>query len=277
VRRLAEQAQAQRLIDAGAHFYVGHSGGKDSWAQYAALRAIVPAEQLHVVHADLGDVEHAGILDLIKSGLDPEHQLHIARAIHADGSRKTFFSAVRQRRAALDAKGQFDAPAFPSSAARFCTSDLKTGPIWKVIRQHAATHGVSIVVNCVGIRGAESPSRAKRIASRGTLNANAKNTTKTRSAYDWWPIAHWSDAEVWAIIDEQQMPVHAAYRAGNDRLSCQFCIFGSRCDLRNAAQSNPELLARYTALEAEVRSTMFNGESLAQRITSSQTATGGNS
>ena len=103
-------------------------------------------------------------------------------AIHADGSPKDFFSAVRARRASLDAKGRFDAPAFPSSAARFCTSDLKTGPIWKVIRAKAAAVGASIVVNCVGIRAEESNSRAKKIKNRGTLNANKTNTTRSREA-----------------------------------------------------------------------------------------------
>jgi 3'-phosphoadenosine 5'-phosphosulfate sulfotransferase (PAPS reductase)/FAD synthetase len=262
---VADRDEVQRLIDSGAHFYVGHSGGKDSWAQFAALRELVPASRLHVVHADLGEVEWQDIKPMIADNIG-DRELMVARAIHADGSPKTFFSAVRARRESLDRKGQHDAPAFPSSAARFCTSDLKTGPIWKVIRAHAAEVGAHIVVNCVGIRGAESPSRAKRIASRGTLNRNAKSTTKTRTAYDWWPIAHWSDEEVWKMIRIYRLPVHEAYANGNDRLSCRFCIFGSCGDLQRAAAASPELLAKYSALETEVRSTMFNGQTLAQRI-----------
>ena len=245
------------LIARGAHFYVGHSGGKDSWAQYAALRAIVPADQLHVIHADLGEVEHADVKDLIRSGIDGR-ELHIAQAIHADGSPKDFFSAVRARRASLDAKGKHDAPAFPSSAARFCTSDLKTGPIWKVIR----SHGHSLVVNCVGIRGDESPARAKKIKQRGTLNLNNKNTNASREAYDYWPIANWSDDQVWSLIHAEGLPIHPAYLAGNDRLSCVFCIFGSRGDLKRGAAQRPELLAKYTALETEVRGTLFATGSL---------------
>lgn len=264
--RLANEKQLVALLNRGAHVYVGHSGGKDSWAQYAALRRIVPAQRLHVVHADLGEVEWSGIQSMIRSGMSVWHDLMIAQAVHADGTPKTFFSAVRARREALDRKGKFDAPAFPSSASRFCTSDLKTGPIWKVIRAHANANNVPIVINAVGIRGAESPSRAKRIASRGTLNANAKNTTRTREAYDYWPIAHWSDAAVWDIIGAENLPVHEAYRNGNERLSCQFCIFGCTGDLRRAAMASPELLKKYVQLERDVRSTMFNGQTLAQRI-----------
>lgn len=263
-QQLANLEEIRRLIEQGAQFFVGHSGGKDSQAMFAALRKIVPAEQLHVVHADLGTVEHVEVKSHIKNNIG-SHELLIAEAIHADGSRKDFFSAVRARRASLDAKGRDDAPAFPSSAARFCTSDLKTGPIWKVIRQHGAHQ---IVVNCVGIRGEESPARAKKIAQRGTLKLNSKNTNSRRQAYDWWPIANWLIDEVWQEIEDAGQTRHPVYETGNDRLSCVFCIFGSRGDLRNGQAAHPELFRRYEELEREVRGTMFNGETLAQRINS---------
>lgn len=262
----------------GAHFYCGHSGGKDSQAMYAALRDLIPADQLHVVHADLGDVEWSGVKTHITENIDTD--LMIAQAIHADGSTKDLFSAIRARRVALDTpsakypNARREAPAFPSSASRFCTSDLKTGPIWKVIRNH----GHHLVVNCVGIRGGESPARAKKIAERGTLNLNSKNTNGAREAYDWWPLAHWNcrtdknfdsatmvDDVFGTIADAGQEP-HPMYAAGNERLSCVFCIFGSVNDLRNGAAARPELAARFAQLEADVRGTMFAKQSLAGRI-----------
>lgn len=48
------------LIARGALFVVNHSGGKDSQAMYLELRKHVPADQLVIVHADLGAVEWAG-------------------------------------------------------------------------------------------------------------------------------------------------------------------------------------------------------------------------
>lgn len=251
------------LIDQGAQFFVGHSGGKDSQAMFAALTKIVPADQLHVVHADLGEVEHLDVKTFIRENIDGK-DLHVAQAIHADGSKKDFFSAIRARRASLDAQGRTDAPAFPSSAARFCTSDLKTGPIWKVIRQLAGD--AKIVVNCVGIRAEESPARAKKIATRGSLMVNTKNTNSKRDAFDYWPIASWKIDQVWSEIAEKGQVRHPAYDAGNDRLSCAFCIFGSQGDLRNAATQRPELLAKLTQLEIDVRTTMFNGATLAEKI-----------
>ncbi len=268
---VANLREIQDLANRGAIFYVSHSGGKDSQAMYIAVNKVVPYPQIRVIHADLGEVEHTDVTQHI---FNTTHRtMTIAKAYHKDGTRADFFSLIRQRRASLDAKGQLDAPAFPSSAARFCTSDLKTGPIWREIRQD----GKAIVVNCVGIRGQESKARAKKVAQRGTLHINAKNNNSKRVAYDWWPIADWTLQEVWREITGAGQQPHPAYKlqmgsnntwwaTGNDRLSCAFCIFGSRNDLQRAAVQRPELLDALSQLEIEVRTTMFDGETLAQRI-----------
>jgi 3'-phosphoadenosine 5'-phosphosulfate sulfotransferase (PAPS reductase)/FAD synthetase len=255
MRQVTDTPAIADLIAKGAHFYVGHSGGKDSQAMYAALAARIPADQLHVVHADLGDIEWAGVKDHIRANID--HPLMIADAIFNDGSAKDFFGMVRQRRAKLDRDGKFDASPFPAPGlTRQCTSDLKTGPIWKVIKAHAKQVGAAITVNCVGIRSEESPRRAKK-AKAGTLTRNKVQSCSTRQAYDWWPIAHWPIADVWAEIADAGQQPHPAYADGNERLSCMFCIMGSDNDLQHAYRVNPELAHRYIALEREVRSTMF--------------------
>ena len=269
--------EIKTLAARGAIFYVSHSGGKDSQAMYIAVQAIVPWQQIRVIHADLGDIEHAGVKDHIYDTVDHHPPVMIAQAYNKAGTAVDLFDMVRARRASLDAKGKHDAPAFPSSAARFCTSDLKTGPIWREIRQD----GHPLVVNCVGIRAEERKSRAKKIDQRGSLNLNKKNTNTVRTAYDWWPIADWTIDQVWheIVIEADQMP-HPVYKleveningdwifitGGNKRLSCMFCIFGSRNDLRNAAAIRPDLLQKYTQLEQDVRGTMFHGQSLLERI-----------
>lgn len=272
MRTVANSNEIQALIEKGAIFYIGHSGGKDSMAMYEAVLKLVPADQIRVVHADLGEFEHVGVKDFIRSTIYLEnHQPIIAKAFLLDGSPADFFGLVRRQRKTLDTptakypNARRETPAWPSSENRFCTSDLKTGPIWREIRRDG-DH--KIVVNCVGIRGQESKSRALKIAQRGTLNINKKNTTKTgtRVAYDWWPIADWSIDEVWAEIAAAGKEPHPAYANGNDRLSCAFCIFGSVNDLRNAAADRPELLAAFAELEIEVRSTMYTNGTLAERI-----------
>lgn len=262
MNQVTNLSEIRALIEKGAQFFVGHSGGKDSQAMFAILSKIVPADQLFVVHADLGDVEHEGVVEFIRSNID-DKDLLVAQAIHADGTKKDFFTAIRARRVALDAQGRTDAPAFPSSMARFCTSDLKTGPIWKTIR---AAGDFPIVVNCVGIRAEESAARSKKIAQRGTLNVNTKNTNSKRQAFDYWPIADWTIDQVWTEIEEKGQARHPAYDAGNERLSCVFCIFGSRGDLARGKASRPELFKKLQDLETDVRGTMFNGETLAARV-----------
>lgn len=263
--------EIQNLVARGAIFYVSHSGGKDSQAMYHAVAKIVPHDQIRVIHADLGDIEHANVKDHIKATIN--HDLMIALAYNKAGEKVDLFDMIRARRVSLDTPtakypdARYDAPAFPSSASRYCTSDLKTGPIWREIRRD----GHELVVNCVGIRGQESKSRGKKVAAKGTLNINKKNTVNKkvdREAYDWWPIAEWSIDQVWNEIKEAGQEPHEAYANGNERLSCMFCIFGSPNDLRNARAKRPDLYKRFIDLEIEVRGTMFNGESLAERIES---------
>ena len=81
----------QQLIDAGAIFVCSHSGGKDSQAMYCLLRLLVPANQIIVVHAHLGEVEWAGVQDHIRANI--EHKLHVVEAI--DKIRDTAISLER--------------------------------------------------------------------------------------------------------------------------------------------------------------------------------------
>lgn len=261
--------QVQQLIEAGALFFCSHSGGKDSQAMYLLLSQIVPADQLIIVHADLGEIEWDGVKAHILGNIDGRN-LEIATAIHKDGSLKDFFSLVRARRAYLDSLGKFDTPAVPDSKNRFCTSDLKTGPIFKVIRRIAKERGATQVVNCLGLRAGESDSRAKK----ETWKVEKKLATKSRDAWTWLPIHDWTCStdkvvvegatEVFQVIRESGQEPHPAY-AKNDRLSCVFCIFGSRNDLRHGALKRPDLYRKYIELEHDVRSTLFNGESLQER------------
>ena len=252
------------LVSAGAIFYVSHSGGKDSQAQYHVVRRQVPDSQIVVVHADLGEIEWTGVKEHIRANI--EHELNVVRAVWKDGSEKDLFGMVRRRRATLDAQGKVDAPAWPSSAARFCTSDLKRDPIWKFIRRHSKEAGAKIVVNATGLRREESGARAKRIEKNGELCINKRQSNTVRDAWEWHPVANLTTAEVFQVIADAGQEAFWSYAAGNERLSCVFCIFGSKGDLANGAKHRPELARKYIELEKEVRSTLFHGDSLADRL-----------
>lgn len=104
----------------------------------------------------------------------------------------------------------------------------------------------------MGLRAAESAGRAKKDAFR--KNESISNSVATW--YEWLPIHALTTDEVFATIREDGQTPHAAYAAGNERLSCMFCIMGSRRDLQNAARHNPALLAKYIELEQRIGYTM---------------------
>lgn len=226
------------LIAQGAIFYVSHSGGKDSQAMYALLRDVIPADQMAVVHADLGEVEWVGVHNHIVT--NTVHHVNVVRAVKKDGETKTFLGMVEER------------GMWPSSSCRQCTSDLKRDPIMKFIRHDLKARGATIAVNCTGIRAAESAARSKK----EPLKLNARESKAGRQVFDWLPIFDLTTEEVFQVIADAGQRPFWAY-AKNERLSCVFCIMGSLNDLRHGAEQNPQLYAKYVALEKQIGHTMF--------------------
>jgi 3'-phosphoadenosine 5'-phosphosulfate sulfotransferase (PAPS reductase)/FAD synthetase len=235
-------AEISNLVDAGALFVANHSGGKDSQAMLIKLAAIIPARQLIVVHASLGEVEWPGALELAQD------QAKAAGLTFIVARPVTGFLEMVERRF----ETRPDAPSWPSPKYRQCTSDLKRGPIEREIRRYAKANGFTKVVNCTGLRAAESPNRAKL----SVLAANSRNTTAGREWLEWLPIHNLTTAEVFSIIAGAGQQPHAAYAAGNERLSCVFCIMGSKGDLQRGARANPDLFRRYVELEQRTGYTM---------------------
>ena len=234
--------QVQELIDSGALFVVNHSGGKDSQAMMIEVLKVVPAKQVLVVHATLGDAEWPGALEMARDQAAAAGvPFMIAQAT------KSFFDMVEHRFATRP-----DAPSFPSAKYRQCTSDLKRGPIEREIRRYTKEHGISKVVSCTGIRAQESAARAK-------INPFAKHEGQSiagRDWYNWSPIHDMKTPQVFSTIAAAAQKPHWAYAAGNERLSCVFCIMGSKKDLQNGAKHNPQLAAKIIGLEKKTGYTM---------------------
>jgi len=232
--RMTIQPSITDLIDQGALFVVNHSGGKDSQAMMIYLADLVPAEQLVVIHADLPGVEWDGtwahIVDTVPQGIE----------IHKTTAVKTFEDMVRHR------------GMFPSPQYRQCTSDLKRGPIEKIIRRLSKEKGRPVIVNCMGLRAQESAARSKQ----KTWKLNGKNSKAGRTWYDWLPIHAWSEAQVFAAIAEAGQEALWVYAAGMRRASCQFCIMACQKDLVTAARLAPQRYAAMVALEREVGHTI---------------------
>lgn len=239
----------RRLIDRGALFVVNHSGGKDSQAMYLHLRTFVPANQICIVHADLGEVEWAGAKEHILGTTNGE-------PFHACRSRRTLLQMIEER------------GMFPSPQQRQCTSDLKRGPIERTIRgicQERKAAGIEawgLIVNCMGMRAEESSSRAKL----KTFKLSTSNSKAGREWYDWLPIHDWTEREVFARIAEAGQKPHIVYQLGMTRFSCCFCIMASEADLKTAARlatqqpellNDPHLYRKYVQLERSTGQVML--------------------
>jgi len=227
--------EVREVLDHGALFVANHSGGKDSQAMLIRLLETVPREQLVAVHAALGEVEWPGALEHAeRQAQDAGLPFLVARA------GISLLEMVERRYSRRP-----EVPSWPSASTRQCTSDLKRGPIAREVRRFAKAHGFSVLVNCLGIRAAESPRRA--VAA--TWSANARATTHRRQWFDWLPIHAMNTVEVFETIRAAGQQPHPAYAGGNERLSCIFCILGSAADARNGAIRHPDLFARYVELE----------------------------
>lgn len=228
---------------------VNTSAGKDSQAMldlvYNLAKARGVEDRLVAVHADLGRVEWEGTAALARE--QAEHY----------GVR---FEIVSRPQGDLldhiEARGMF-----PSSAARYCTSDHKRGQVAKVftklakeLRDSGKVTGRPVrILNAMGLRAEESKARAKRLAaSPSGFEPNKRASNGRRTVVDWYPIATWTEAEVWQRIREAGTRHHRAYDLGMPRLSCCFCIFAPRDALVIAGRANRELLAQYVEVEEKI-------------------------
>jgi len=220
---------------------VNTSAGKDSQAMldYVVEQADIAGVRDRIVcfHADLGRVEWAGTAELA--------------AEHAAAYGLRIITIARPQGDLLDhieARGMF-----PSSAARYCTSDHKRGQAYKALTMLVKEMNLgrpAKVLNCMGLRAQESAARAKKVALRYDRPASGKGTV--RQVTEWLPILDWSVEDVWARIAQAGTRAHWAYEAGMPRLSCCFCVLASKGALVRAAQLMPALAEEYCAVEVRI-------------------------
>ncbi|WP_435057580.1 phosphoadenosine phosphosulfate reductase family protein [Streptomyces sp. bgisy060] len=255
------------------------SGGKDSQAMASHVcRLAARLGLLHrvvIVHADLGDIEWEGTRRLAEEqarllGV----RFEVVKAEGGDLLARTvarYFKlkskAENEARAqGLDPANVTVAPAWPSSAARWCTSDLKRGPIRKLMTRLVGELGhlgrPVRILNCLGQRAAESAPRAKLAA----VEIDRPASNGKRHVTTWRPVHGWSDAEVWKEIARSGLPYHEAYDWGMSRLSCSFCVLGCEADVVLAARLRPTKAAQYVTVETKVGTDFKDGLSMRQIV-----------
>jgi 3'-phosphoadenosine 5'-phosphosulfate sulfotransferase (PAPS reductase)/FAD synthetase len=220
---------------------VNTSAGKDSQAMldYVVEQADaqgVDRSRIVCFHADLGRVEWPGTAELAEAHAEA-YGLRIVRIARPQGDLLDH----------IEARGMF-----PSSAARYCTSDHKRGQAHKALTMLTRELGLgrpARILNCMGLRAQESAARAKRVPL--SHDAKASNKTK-RTVTEWLPILDWTADQVWARIAQAPTQAHPAYAAGMPRLSCCFCVLASKGALVRAAQLMPALAEEYRQVEVRI-------------------------
>jgi 3'-phosphoadenosine 5'-phosphosulfate sulfotransferase (PAPS reductase)/FAD synthetase len=223
------------------------SGGKDSQTMLRRLWNLCMAagviDRLVCVFADLGaDDEWAGTAELAQAHAEYYGLRFVKVQKQKDGSPVSLFQHIV-------AHGKW-----PNNENRFCTSDMKRDPIGTVITMlcnevrsgawSASKRSRQVrVLNCMGMRGEESPAREKLPVFEYNKRASGKGLAK--HVDNWLPIHDMSTAEVWAeikgLIESGDGPAyHWVYDAGMPRLSCRFCVLAGRKALVRAAQIDPE-------------------------------------
>jgi 3'-phosphoadenosine 5'-phosphosulfate sulfotransferase (PAPS reductase)/FAD synthetase len=310
MRAIRAAAEPEVLFDLGEmltpdlrQFHVcllNSSGGKDSQAMLtdvveAADAQGVPRDRLLVVHADMGRVEWPGTRELaerqaaayglrfvtVARGQDLLDQV-VTRRETLDAEAAELEVKAQElaaaglhelaERAAEDAAKKLATPAWPSSTARYCTSDHKTSQVAKLMTRLAAEYreanpgaGPIRILNCLGIRRDESPARAKKQPLGPDPATNSR-----RKVTRWLPIFFRSESWVWATIERSGLPYHPAYDASVPRLSCVFCVLAGQRELVIAARLNPDLGQAYLEVERRVGHTIKADLSMKQIIAAAQ-------
>lgn len=238
---------------------VNSSGGKDS---QTALRATVEAcdragverSRIVVSHQCLGMMEWEGTKALAKRQADHYGlRFEVSKYRNREGVELTLLDYVRKR-------GKW-----PDNKNRYCTSEFKRGPGGRVLVK-LFRESPGDILNVYGFRYQESSARAKK----EVYVRNSRFSSMKRKVWDWLPIHHWTEDEVWADIRQSGVEYHSAYNLGMSRLSCRFCIFAPRRALIIAGRANMDLLDEYCAVEKEIGHTFQNGRALAEIRTAIQ-------
>lgn len=247
---IAVTREVHDLAHRGAWFVFSVSGGKDSGAALHAGSAWLdsmghPRERRIALHADLGRAEWPETIGVVR-----EVASHVGIRCETTSQEHDLVWRFEDRwRRCLIRYANLETISLPtpwsSSSSLFCRSEQKSS---RLSRYKAALPGDMPVVGVTGLRRAESPRRSQiDIAGpdNDMLNRNR------REGLLWNPIADWTTDEVFEYHARHGIPLHRAYALSSTRLSCAYCVLGSRNDIgvSLASGSNLSTYRSYVALE----------------------------
>lgn len=230
---------------------IGFSGGKDStctlqliWQALATLPPAQRAKPIHVISSNTL-VETPAIVSYIRGTISAieaaaaRDGLNIRAQVVEPRITDSFWVNVIGR----------GYPA-PTSKFRWCTERLKINPADRFIKDQVATYGE--VVLALGVRSAESATRAQVMALRKIEGQRLRTHKTLAGALVFAPIEDWSTDDVWSyLLQNAETPwgtdnndLAAMYRTadaecplvvdtttpscGNSRFGCWVCTVVSR-------------------------------------------------
>lgn len=267
-----------RCLAPGAINIVSISGGKDSLAQ--SLRAIESGVQHLNVFADTGH-EHSETmeyLEYLEQKLGPVKRVKADFTRQIEGKRK--FIATRWPVTLVEECGMTPEEAaervaqaleilhptgisfldlcmlkgrFPSTKARFCSTELKHHPVrdWVVL---PALEEFEEVILWQGVRAQESPARAN-------LPEWEEDADDTPGLHVYRPILKWQHEDVFAIAKRHGIKPNPLYQQGCSRVGCMPCIHARKSELAEIFSRWPEEIKRVAEWERLVAACSRRGNS----------------
>lgn len=207
-------------------YHVGISGGKDSTALllWAVHESGYPKNRIMVTFADTGN-EAQQTYDYIQMLSD---KVHPVITLKPD---RDFYELAKHKKR------------FPSTKARFCTTELKLVPSKRHVDALKA-QGKSVLM-LSGVRAAESEDTAKLPAFEPWYASGYFECDQYR------PLLSWKIQDVWAIHERYGIPRNPLYDMGCQRVGCLPCIMSRKKEIANIAQAFPERLDMIRKAEAE--------------------------
>ena len=197
---------------------VSVSGGKDSQASLKLMCEKYGSKKVLGVFADTG-WEHPKTYQHLKH-MSKIYNVEIETVISSQKNKNNIQKQIL-------ARGDF-----PSGRVNFCTSNLKSRPLYKHALEYASKHHNHNKKNkiVIGIRADESYNRKKKYGhlTSGDLTPSEvfnEWTLKFDLAYDLiLPVLHWTEKEVKDYIGKDINPLYAE---GFKRVGCFPCLASS--------------------------------------------------
>lgn len=267
-----------RCLALGVINIVSISGGKDSLAQ--SLRAIESGVQHLNVFADTGH-EHPETMEYLEY---LEQKLGPVKRVKADFTRqiegKRRFIATRWPVTLVEECGMTPEEAaervaqaleilhptgipfldlcmlkgrFPSTKARFCSTELKHHPVRDGVVLPALEEFEEVIL-WQGVRAQESPARAN-------LPEWEEDADDTPGLHVYRPILKWQHEDVFAIAKRHGIKPNPLYLQGCSRVGCMPCIHARKSELAEIFSRWPEEIKRVAEWERLVAACSRRGNS----------------